>query len=492
MSGIRLRHNVVANFAGQAWNALLQIALIPVYLRVLGPEAYGLVGLFAAVEAVISVLDLGLSTTANRELAWRSEVRERAAESRGFVRTLETVYWGSGLCLGMLVAAAAPPIIAPWLAGPALSHETVESAAVILAGLLAVRTPALLYRAVLLGLQRQVLLNAVAIAAGTVRYAGAAAVLLLVSRDVRAFLGWLLVASAAELVVLVVGAWSSLPRPSDRHKAKVDFSLLRGSWRFVAQMTGTGFLSFLLNQGDRILIGALLPLAQLGYYSVVRSLAGGLVLFVAPVFNAVFPRFSAFLAVGNVEALRLTYHRASTWVTACVAPIAGVLIFFSFDVVLLWTRSEAAADASFLALSFLALGFLLNVLGGIPYALQLSAGLAWIPLYINIASVLMMVPLLVSLVRLFGIAGAGLSFALLNLLGFAVAPVLTHRFVLRGEMRAWLVRDIAPFALPGLFIFYAVSRLAASFDAVGISVILASLGVAVYVLTAWWRFGRLA
>jgi hypothetical protein len=40
----RLRHNILANYAGNAHCALLSIALVPLYIRFMGIEAYGLVG----------------------------------------------------------------------------------------------------------------------------------------------------------------------------------------------------------------------------------------------------------------------------------------------------------------------------------------------------------------------------------------------------------------------------------------------------------------
>ncbi len=42
------RNNVLANLAGRSCTAVLSLLFVPVYLRLLGVEAYGLVGLFAA------------------------------------------------------------------------------------------------------------------------------------------------------------------------------------------------------------------------------------------------------------------------------------------------------------------------------------------------------------------------------------------------------------------------------------------------------------
>src|SRR5258708_11875863 len=64
-----LRSNFAANIAGQACVALIQLLVIPIYVRLLGIEAYGLIGFFVALQATVQVLDLGVSATVTRELA---------------------------------------------------------------------------------------------------------------------------------------------------------------------------------------------------------------------------------------------------------------------------------------------------------------------------------------------------------------------------------------------------------------------------------------
>ncbi len=65
----QLKRNIIANFAGKAWTALISLAFIPLYISFIGIEGYGLVGVYLALFAVFSLLDLGLGTTLNRELA---------------------------------------------------------------------------------------------------------------------------------------------------------------------------------------------------------------------------------------------------------------------------------------------------------------------------------------------------------------------------------------------------------------------------------------
>src|SRR4051794_19172208 len=85
--------NVVASFAGTFWTALMGPALVTLYVRFLGIEAYGLVGILTTLQAVFALLDLGLSAATNRELARSSVQAGRSGEARDLIRTAEIIYW---------------------------------------------------------------------------------------------------------------------------------------------------------------------------------------------------------------------------------------------------------------------------------------------------------------------------------------------------------------------------------------------------------------
>ncbi len=64
-----LKSNIAAGYASQLWTALIGIVLMPLYLKYMGSEAYGLVGFFVMLQAIFIMLDLGLTPTVAREAA---------------------------------------------------------------------------------------------------------------------------------------------------------------------------------------------------------------------------------------------------------------------------------------------------------------------------------------------------------------------------------------------------------------------------------------
>src|SRR5438477_7772773 len=61
-----LRRNLISNFAGSGWSALLGLIVLPVCLRLPGVEAYGLVGIFATLLSMLTPLEAGRGAMGRR------------------------------------------------------------------------------------------------------------------------------------------------------------------------------------------------------------------------------------------------------------------------------------------------------------------------------------------------------------------------------------------------------------------------------------------
>ena len=438
-----IRRNVLANAAGQVWVAALGLIAVPLYIHFLGVESYGLVAFFASLQALLSVMDLGLGTTTNREVARRLPHPEKSAETRDLLRTLEAIYVALGAIIAIAIILSASWIIESWIAEARIETSSLRLAIIVFGISLGVRWPAALYTGVLLGAERQVLLNGSIVALSTLRTGGAILVIGLISPTLVAFLVWYLVANAVEVVVMAVLAWSALPA-ADRPPA-IAPRLLRGIWRFSASVSGNSLLAAFLKQSDRLLITKLLPLRFLGYYAAANAAGSGLSLLARPVATAALPRFASLLAAAETARLAESYHRLSQAVAVVVAPVGTILTFFAYDILFVWTQSpEVATNA---ANTFAVIGFanLLNAMMQVPFALQLAAGITWIAIMNNAISVALLLPLMYVLVQRFGIAGAGVCWAAFNTVYFLLIPHVMHRYVLPGHAKRWFLRDTLPF-----------------------------------------------
>jgi O-antigen/teichoic acid export membrane protein len=444
-----LKRNIIANFAGQGWSALMSLAFVPIYIKFLGIEAYGLIGFFAMLQVSFQVLDLGLSQTMNREMARYSVSLDKKSEMRDFVRTFEFGYWAIGIAIGALVLVASPFIAEHWIKAGSIPVSTVQRTVMIMGFVAAFQWPLSFYEGGLLGLQRQVLLNGLKITMSTLSGGGAVLILLFVSPTITAFFTWQIVVSALNVTLITVLLWRSLPS-ADR-SPRFDLRLLRTIWRFAAGMGGITLSSVVLMQMDKVILSKMLSLEMFGYYTLAGVASSVIpVMIVGPLFNALFPRFTSLAAVKDDSALKLLYHQSSQLAAVLVLPVSAVLAFFSFDIVLLWTGSGETARIAAPILSLLVIGMALNGLMSVPYALQLAYGWTSIGFRITLFLTITLVPAIIFMTIRFGAIGAASVWILLNGIYLSIGLPLTHRRLLQGEMRHWF-EDVGPSLAAALF-----------------------------------------
>jgi len=230
-----LKKNIAANITGSIWQALMGLVFIPLYIKFMGIESYGLIGIFAILQVIFGLLDVGLGSTLTREMARLSALPNKEQEMRNLVRTLEILYWGIAVFVGIAIVLLSPFIANHWIKAGQLSAKTIEQALLIMGIITVFQMPIGFYSGGLMGLQKQVLLNIINICMSTLRGAGAVLILWLVSPTIQYFLLWQIVISIINASLLAMFIWRRLPHSDN--KAVFQKQLLKGIWRFSAGMS---------------------------------------------------------------------------------------------------------------------------------------------------------------------------------------------------------------------------------------------------------------
>ena len=435
---MRLGRNLVAGVGNSAWTALVGLVATPFYLRYLGIEAYGLVGVFLTMQAMLSILDLGLSPTMNRETA-RSMADGAMGEIRSLLHSFAVVSWTIAFCLGVVLALAAPLIAAHWLkAGDIAVSELTR--ALVLAGLvIACRWPAGLYLGTLNGAQRLVVSSAISSGYATISACGAIAVLAWGSPTIEAFFAWQALAALSYTLVLRFAAWRVI---GGRRNARAGIEPLRRVWRFSAGMGLIAISSVIFTQIDKVMLSKMLTLESFAQYTLAGLLSAGVYVLATPMFNAVFPRFSALVANDDVDKLAELYSLGTRVLAALVFPTAMVLAFFAKPFLYLWTGNESLAIATAPVLALLVAGSALHAVMHFPYALQLAYGLPRLAMTINLVMIALLVPLIAVMTLAFGKIGAAGAWLVLHVFYLLFGTWMTHRRLLLGRGGRWLLRDV--------------------------------------------------
>jgi O-antigen/teichoic acid export membrane protein len=436
-----LKLNIAANYVSQLYVSLIGILLIPVYLSVMGHEAYGLVALFAVLQSWLQLLDFGLTATMSREAARYLGGAHNAATFRQLLRSMEGAFCTVALLIAVTLVAASPGVASHWLNVRALPSGVVVTSLSLIACTLALRSVSGLYRGVVVGLERQVWLSAFNIAIVSLRFAGVIPFLYFVDPGPVVFFTFQLAVSAFELVALIMFCYRRVALPAGA-RLSWSWAPLRPVLAFSATLAFTSVVWVLVTQTDKLLLSKLLPLDQYGLFSAAVLLASGISLLGVPVAQALLPRLCRLSQQGDDAALVQTYRRATQATTAVAGTAALIAGVFAEQILWVWTgdRGFAADYARVFGLYAVGNGFL--ALAAFPYYLQYAKGDLKLHCWGNIVFVCLLVPAIVLATMRFGVLGAGAVWAGTNLLFFLLWTPLVHRRFFPRLHGVWLVQDV--------------------------------------------------
>lgn len=429
-----LRTDIAFNLAGRIYTAAVAFFFVPVYIKLLGIEAFGLVGFVNSLLAMAAMFDVGLSTTINREMA-RMANRGAAGTMRDLVRTMEVPYWGLAVAICGVIYTTAPWISARWINSTELSHADVQRAIMLGGAFIALQMPLGLYTGGLLGLQHQVLWNGIQASATTIRHVGAVLLLWLVWRTIEAFLIWQAVVSAIQVAMTMFALWNRLPH--EQKRPRIRLHLLAQCWRYATGMTSLTLLSALVLQMDKLMLSALVSLSSLGYYTAASVVARNISIVVTPVFSAAFPRFTQIIQEQDHEALRQLFHRYSQLITLLVVPISVVIALFPWEVLYLWTHDRNVAANGAAVLPVLITASALTGLGDVPYTVALAAGKIKFMVLVYLFGLILLTPTMYVLIIYLGELGAAIALLLFWLGSLIIQTPIVLRPLLPGATRRW-------------------------------------------------------
>lgn len=436
-----LRRNLIANYIGQSWRALMGLAFIPLYIHYLGMEAYGLIGTYAVLQTALGLLENGLNPALAREMARFLGGGHGTQSIRDLLRSVEIIIATLAALVSLGVWASSSWLASNWLNPASLRVDVVAQALTLMGAVISLRFIENIYSSSILGLQQQIIQNVVTSITATLRGLGAVAILAWVSPTIEAFFIWQAAVSLVTSVWFASIVYRTLPSTAQR--ARFSSSELAGIWRFATGMIGLTILSVFLTQVDKVLLSKTLLLDAFGYYTLATVIAASLFMTTGPISNAFYPRLTQLLTSSDSKSLHRIYHQGSQLITVLMGTGATLLVFFGERIVFVWTGNAHLAGEVAPVLAVLAASTLLSGLNLMPYHLQLASGWTSLRLWIDSLASLVVLPVLFLLVPHYGALGAAWTLLAVNALRILANVPLMHRRLLRTEQSAWWVKDIA-------------------------------------------------
>lgn len=430
--------NLLGGFLASGIATLTGLLVVPVYVRALGSEAYGLVALFMMLQLLLQVFDLGLTSTASRSVAQGCAQRDLAG-ARALLSPLAWIAWGVAGVLALALLAAAP-FAGRWLQLQDLRQEQITVPLLLMALALGVRWPAGLYQSVLFGADRMARSSAITVATTLLAHGGAAVLLATGAGGLTAFFAWQLFAALVYVTWARAAALGALPAAQ---RTRPEFRRLRDVRSFSLHMAVIGATGLVLMHMDKLMLSRLLPLAEFGHYMLAGLITSAFYAVVMPIFNWTYPRLTQ-LATGDPAVLREQYRLISHAVACFFLPLAMGLAVAGEGLLALWLGDRAIAASVAPVLALLAIGNALHAVMFVPHALTLARGRPRLALKVNLALLALLAPLLLVLTLRWGATGAALAWAAVHAAYLLFGGWITHRALLPEVAGPWLRQDVLP------------------------------------------------
>lgn len=438
------RHALL-NLAGQAIPILAAVLTVPVLLRGLGTERFGILTLAWVVLGYFSLFDMGLGRALTQAVAERRAAGGgREGELRPLVARSVRLLFFLGAAGGVVALAIAHPLASRWLAvTPALQPEATRAFALLALGLPLVTVTSGL-RGALEGYQRFDVVNAIRIPLGISNYV-VPALMLPWKPSLAAIVLVLMTARALALAAHLAGWRRVAPAVGrDAHGDAMAAPPLRSIVGTGGWMTVSNVVSPIMSSLDRFLVGALASTAVVAYYATPNEMLTKLWIVPSAVAGALFPVLAS-LATAESGAGRARVAgilvRGVEGIAAVVFPAAVVALLFADEGLTLWLGAEFARHAA-PALRILAVGVYVNCMAQLLFAAVQAAGRARWTAVLHVAELPLYLGLAVVLIRWRPVEGAALAWTIRvsvdALLLLAMTRAVSPGIFARGEGGRWV------------------------------------------------------
>jgi O-antigen/teichoic acid export membrane protein len=436
--GRRLARNTLLSIVGEAAPLILGIIAIPLLVRELGVERYGLLTLSTLVIGYLGLFDLGLGRAATQQVsnALGSDNRARVP---GIFWTSLLLMFLLGILAAALLAGLSNRLVLNLLNIPLVLQFEGERVFLELAVSLPFIISGSSLSGTLVAYQRFDYLTSVGASVGLFSFAAPLAMLAVTHNLV-----WIV----AVLVLGRLSAWSALfvlclrTVPELTTNFKPSRTLVRPLLSFGGWITISGIASPMMAYFDRFVIASVFALSSVSYYTVPYQIVNKLGILSGAMAGVLFPAFSA-TAQANAPRASLLFERGTRY--SVIALFPGLLLVFVFapEILTGFFGADLARHA-IPVIRCLVPGVFVNSLAFVPGSLVLGINRPDLPAKFHLLELPIYLVALFLLLPPLGITGVAIAWSLRVALDAGL--FYTAATMLLPETRA-AVRRLAGFAL---------------------------------------------
>lgn len=432
--------NIIANFLGRFWSILSNFLFIPLYIHYLGFESYSVISFTMVIAGLMAVLDAGLTATLSREFA---RIDNSSEEKIRIYKTLETSYFIiTAICI-LFVFFFSDYIASEWINLKSFGIEKISYFIKIVSFDIGFQLLFRFYMGGVLGLEKQVEANLWQVLWGITRN-GIVVIVIIMFPTLDFFFIWQTISTVVFTLImrfvlnkLLIGNYLL------NFQLQLNKTILNKVWRFAGGMLLISLVSSLNTQMDKIAISRLLPIENLGHYTLAVSLSMGIIIFVNPISTALLPRFTALYSQGKIEGATRIFNKTNLFVSILVFSIMINMIFFSKDLIWIWTSDLNLAVLASVFLPFIAFGFGMLALQIIPFNVAIANGYTKLNNIMGIISLLITIPgYWIATIKIGAIGAAYIFSSVQTILTFIYMYFINKKFLKMESISKFYIKNM--------------------------------------------------
>ena len=433
-----LLKNAVSNVVAKIWSIISLYLFVPFWIKFLGVEGYGVISFYTILMTLMAFADAGLSATLTREFA---RVEPCKAYRKDLLKTIEVVYFAIALAIGCSIY-----LFAPYIASAFLKSESIPAASLV--GYVRVMAPILpfnflymLYTGGLMGLQKQVLSNALNIGYSVSRSALVLGVLYFMP-TVDMFLYWQLLS----IVVVTILSRYYLKQAINIgvEKSRFRFSYLKNLWKYALGMMAMAIISSLNTQLDKLVVGNILSVKEMGFYSLAGTIGQAVLFITAPLGMAFYPELTKLISCGDRKKVEEYFYMFTFIVSSLSSCIGFTLFFYINEFATLWLEDSIVPFITTPA-RLLILGNIFMSLQYSVYYLAIAYGHTKTNVLLGVSMLLLTIPSVFWLTRQYGLDGTPMPYLFFNVIATICLGIVVMNKFLKNQFKKWLIYSCIPF-----------------------------------------------
>lgn len=427
--------NIIANILGKIWSMLAIFIFMPLYIKCLGEEQYGIISFFITFQTFLLLMNGGFNTSLKREFSVRNS---EDGDNRKYklMRSTELLFAVVSIIIIAFCVLSSDFIANKWLNIGSLDVQYVRNSIILMGAAIALQIYLSLYTGCLQGLEHQVAANATQSLFYLYRNLGALLVIQYIRADVRLFFICYIVAELINIIInrLLIIRWLECKKEWSVH----DLLILKTILIYTLGVFSVSVISIINAQLDKVFISKYMQLSDMTYYSVAASIGQAPLLVINAIAVAVFPQIVQSVSQHIDE--KALYEKYSTTFAILAIPIASCMSCCMLELIKIWQNNNEIALNSYIAA-------ILLTIANTFYSMQVTADNFLLATKdtksLNIKSLISMcfsALLMILLIPRYGLLGASFSYMVIAAGNWFIYGGYAHKKFTESSFFKWQIK----------------------------------------------------